>query len=110
VWLFVGLAVVTHVALTWLARVPWTYNYPVAVTEANYERLYTLGRSMMLWTRTEVVWMMALLGWQTVRVGMGQAHGLGSVLGLAPVAIMLITMFYYMALMIRAKAPRSSSA
>jgi hypothetical protein len=94
------LAVVAYVLLTLLARVPWIYNYPVALTEDNAQRLYTLGRNSMLWLRTEIVWMQVILGGQTIRVALGQAHGLG------PVAVLWLgviggTMIYYVTAMLR---------
>lgn len=106
--LFAILPLVMHVGLTILSRVPWTYNYPTKVTEENAARLYALGRGMMLWLRTEIVWLFALLGWQTIQVATGQATALGPPLIFPALGIIYGTVIYYLVLMYRARRQPST--
>lgn len=99
--LFLVIPAVTHIGLTVLSRFPWVYNYPVQVTQENYRRLYALGRGMMLWLRTEMVWLFVALGWQTIFVALGQASGLGSWLGVGPLAVIPGTVAYFAVRMYR---------
>ena len=99
--LFVIAPLVIHIVLTILARFPWIYNYPTKVTLENAERLYRLGAVAGRWLRTEMVWLFVILGWQTVRVALGQATGLpasGAFIGLG---IMYATVIYLKVLMFR---------
>lgn len=101
--LFVIVPLVSHIVLTILSRMPWSYNYPTKVTAANFERLYRLGRGMVLCLRTEVVWLFVVMGAQSLRVALGQAKGLGPVLGLAPLVVIYATLIYYLVRMYQAR-------
>lgn len=87
---------VVHVAFGLLARIPWTYNYPVPVTAGNYLRLYAAGRSLMLWLRTEMAWLFLVLGGQMARVGLGQAHTVGPALVFVPLGAVFATLIFFM--------------
>ena len=106
--LFIIVPLVIHIGLTILSRMPWSYNYPTKVTEENYERLYLAGRGMILWLRTETVWLFVVLGVQTVRVGLGQVKSLGPALAIVPLVVIYGTIIYYIVMMYRAR--RSSQA
>ncbi|MGE5531760.1 MAG: DUF1648 domain-containing protein [Bacteroidota bacterium] len=100
--LFVIAPLTIHVGLTVLSRLPWVYNYPVKVSEENVERLYTLGRRFMEWLRTEMVWMLVLVGWLTIRVALRQAEGVGLVPVLGPLVAIYGTGTYFVVAMVRA--------
>ena len=101
--LFVVVPVVIHIGLTVLSRMPWAYNYPAKVTEGNYVRLYALGRGLVLWLRTEIVWMFAVLGWQTMYVALGEASGLGPWLVWPALIVIYGTVTYFVVMMYRAR-------
>ncbi|MEI6501055.1 MAG: DUF1648 domain-containing protein [Armatimonadota bacterium] len=101
--LFVIVPLVLHIGMTILSRMPWSYNYPTKVTEENYKRLYRLGRGMMLWLRTETVWLFAVLGVQTVRVALGAVKTLGPGLVIVPLVVIYGTVIYYIVMMYRAR-------
>ena len=103
--LFIIVPLVMHIGLTILSRMPWVYNYPTKVTEENYERLYLAGRGMILWLRTEVVWLFVVLGVQTVRVALGEVKTLGPILAIAPLVVIYGTVIYYIVMMYRARRP-----
>lgn len=101
--LFIIVPLVIHIGLTILSRMPWVYNYPTKVTEENYERLYRLGRGMILWLRTETVWLFVVLGVQTVRVALGEVKTLGPSLALAPLVVIYGTIITFIVTMYRAR-------
>lgn len=103
--LFAIVPLVIHVGLTVLSRVPWLYNYPVKVTEENFERLYRQGRGLILWLRTEIVWLFAVLGWKTIQVATVQASGLGPRLVFPALGVIYGTVIYFIVLMYRARRP-----
>lgn len=63
-----------YVMLTILSLFPNIYNYPWPITEANARAQYTIGRSMMIWLKAEVVWLMTYVAWGTISVAMGRSH------------------------------------
>jgi uncharacterized membrane protein len=73
---FLGTAI--FAALIGLARFPWTFNYPWAITPENAQRQYLLARRFMLalGVLPPVIFLRLVLG--TVAVTLGEAIGLGS--------------------------------
>jgi uncharacterized membrane protein len=101
-----AVALVMHIGLGLLARLPHIYNYPGKVTPENAERLYPLGSSMMVWLKTEIVWLFTVLGWLTIRVALGQAHGLGPMMVYVALGVIYGTIGYFLVAMIRAAKAR----
>lgn len=60
-----------------LSRFPHLYNYLVTITETNAEKQYTMAITFMLTMANIMIWMFAYIMWQTVRVALGESHGLG---------------------------------
>ncbi len=77
-WLLVlpVVATVLFVVLTFLERVPHVYNYPVEVTATNAERVYALGRRLMLSVKTILVVAFGLIFHGSVEVALGRATAL----------------------------------
>lgn len=98
---FAIMPLVSHFGLGAIARVPWTYNYPAEVTAGNCERLYRLGRSMILWMRTETVWLFAVLEWQMIQVALQGARGANQVLVFAAVGAIWGTIICFIVPMYR---------
>lgn len=71
----VGLALTLF--LQSLARFPWAFNYPVAITPANAARNYRWGRLTLRWINALVVALFAFIQWQTIQTARGVANGLG---------------------------------
>jgi uncharacterized membrane protein len=93
--LFAGIALAVHLGLSLLRRIPHLYNYPFPITEANAERQYLLARLLVTALRTEVVGVFAYIEWQTIRVALGEAEGLGEAGVLAFVALIFATVAAY---------------
>lgn len=63
--------------LSFVARIPHHYNYPVAITAQNAERQYSLARRLIFALRAALVWMFLVLFLRTYQVAVGTAPGLG---------------------------------
>lgn len=71
------LTVFLYLLVTLLSRFPNTWNFPVNVTEENAERLYRVGRELIVWLKSMIIWFLTLAEWSMVRVSTGSATGLG---------------------------------
>lgn len=60
--------------LTLVNLYPHTWNYPVPITEENARVQYQLGRSLLVWMKAELIWLLALILWQQVQVAVGQGE------------------------------------
>ncbi len=92
------LAAGLHILMTVIQFFPNIYNYPVKVTEENAQRLYTVGRQMIIAVKLEMDLLFLYIFYKTVDVALGKATGLGGgflviVLGVTFGTIGL--MFYY---------------
>jgi uncharacterized membrane protein len=65
-----------YVVLSVLQRFPRLYNYPVRVTAHNAERLYRLGRQLLLSVKLILTCAFTFLFFSTVRVARGEASAL----------------------------------
>jgi len=97
------IGLVCYVGMTYLQRHPHLYNYPCRLTPENTERLYRLGRGLLAWLKTELVWLFAWLTTASVRVALGQANGLGT----WPIWVALVVIYgtaaIFLVAMLRAK-------
>ena len=69
--------VVLYALLTTLSFFPQGFNYPVAVTDQNRDRLQAIGVAVMGWLKAEITWVFAYIAWADIRVGLGVSSGLG---------------------------------
>ena len=65
------------VLMSVVPRFPYQFRPLGWVTERNKARQRRIALSMLAWLKAEVVWMLALIVWTTVRAAMGKAEGLG---------------------------------
>jgi len=70
-------AIAIYGLLTTVSFFPQRFNYPVAVTEQNRERLQAIAGAMMGWLKAEVTWIFAYIGGADIRVALGVSSGLG---------------------------------
>jgi uncharacterized membrane protein len=79
VWFLPAMTVVMYLVLTLVSLIPPRYyNYPWRITEENAPRQHRIVRRFLYVLKAELVWLFAYLTWQTIRVALGQADGLGS--------------------------------
>lgn len=69
-------ALALYALLTFVARIPHHYNYPVAITPQNAERQYALARRLIFALRAILVWLFLALFWLARQVAVGEASGL----------------------------------
>jgi hypothetical protein len=66
-WLLPAIAVGLYLLMTWVARHPDAFNFPVRVTPFNRPRLQALALSMIAWLKAELVCFFALIQWAVIR-------------------------------------------
>jgi uncharacterized membrane protein len=96
VWLLPAVTVVVYLLLTLVSLIPPRYyNYPWRITAENAPRQVRIVRRLLCVLKAELVWLFAYLTWQTIRVALGQASGLGD--AFLPVTLVVVfgTVLYY---------------
>lgn len=63
--------------ITFLTRMPYIFNYPVAITEENAERQYRNAARMMRYMKFIVVFTFLIIQFRTIETAEGIAEGLG---------------------------------
>jgi len=94
-----------YLLFTLVSRFPSAFNYPVKVTEFNRERLQQLAVEVLALMKAEILVLFALMDFAWVHAIRNPGHGLGSLTVGIFVAVILATVFGYMAAMIRASKP-----
>ena len=105
-WVLVFLCVVAammYVHMSVAHRFPYQFRPWGWVTERNEARQYRIALSMLAWLKAEVVWMLALIVWATVRVALGKAEGLGVLFTPGVIAVVGTTVAVHLVLSYRAR-------
>ncbi len=63
--------------LTALSFFPRAFNYPVAVTDENRERLQATAVSLLGWIKVEITLLFLYIAWTDIQVGRNVSGGLG---------------------------------
>lgn len=87
------LAIVLYLGLTFLARFPQTFNYPVKITELNRSAVERLGVGLVGWLKTVLMWLFAWLTIAVTQVSTGRASALSpafTLIALGAVAVTII--------------------
>jgi uncharacterized membrane protein len=74
IWLMPAVAAIIFAVLTAVSRYPHTFNYPVPITSENARRQYLLGRSLLVWLKAEICWLLAFVVRQQILVALGNAQ------------------------------------
>jgi uncharacterized protein DUF1648 len=64
--LFPAIATVLYLLMSWVARHPSSFNFPVRVTPRNRPQLETLALSMIAWIKAEVIGIFAWVQWSGI--------------------------------------------
>lgn len=75
-----GILLVMLLSFGVLARYPWIFNYPVAITQENAARQYQRGRLILTVTNAVLAVVFVTIQWQTIQVARGAATHLGGML------------------------------
>jgi uncharacterized membrane protein len=65
--LFPAIGAALYLLMTWVARHPAAFNFPVRVTPRNRQRLESLALAMIAWLKTEVLCVFAWVEWGAIR-------------------------------------------
>ena len=71
------IATLLYGLLTAVSFFPRTFNFPVAVTDENRDRLERTGIALLGWLKAELTWVLAYISWTSIRVGLEVSTGLG---------------------------------
>lgn len=96
-----------YLLITWVARYPSVFNFPVRVTPVNRPRLEALALDMIAWLKAELVWLFA--GLESFALHAARHPGAGIPVALMPIALVCIfaVIAWYVAAMFRASPARS---
>jgi uncharacterized membrane protein len=95
--------------LTMIARFPSMFNYPVAVTEANRDRLQSLTIDLLAWMRTEIVCTFAMAQWMSSHLARHPEQATFSFIFFAPVGVILATVACFIVAMQKAGRMQTAS-
>jgi hypothetical protein len=88
-WFLPTVSVVLYLLMTWVARHPAAFNYPVRVTPFNRQRLETLALSMIAWLKAELFAFFAFIQWTILRTARNPGRSHSSV----PMPVLLTLVF-----------------
>lgn len=97
------IALALYALLSFVARIPHHYNYPVAITPQNAERQYFLARRLIFALRAVLVWIFLVLFWKVRRVAIGEATGLGPLFFFLAVGLVGACVAWYLVAAIRSR-------
>lgn len=71
--LFPAIAAILYLLMSWVARHPASFNFPVRATPRNRKQLEAIALSMIAWIKAEVVGILAWVEWSSIRAA-GDPH------------------------------------
>lgn len=94
-WAPIG-ATLMYIGMTAVARWPWLFNYPFAITVGNAPQQYRMAREMLGITKCLALFILLWVTWVAVRAALGLATGVGSTFIMFCLgAIVLNTVVYF---------------
>ena len=96
IWIVPAVAAIIFAVLTAVSRYPHTFNYPVPITSENARRQYLLGRSLLVWLKAEICWLLAFVVRQQILVALGNAQRFSIELLLGLVVLIFSTVGVYL--------------
>lgn len=91
-----AVAAIMFAVLTAVSRYPHTFNYPVPITSENARRQYLLGRSLLVWLKAEICWLLAFVVRQQILVALGNAQRFSVELVLGIIVLIFATVGVYL--------------
>ncbi len=96
VWIGPAIALACYILMTFVAKNPSNWNYPVPINPENADIQAQIGLDMLMWMKAEMMVLMGFIEWQLIRVALGKAE-LFNVAGIFTLVILLIvTSCYYL--------------
>jgi uncharacterized membrane protein len=97
-WLLPGINAALFLLLATVARYSRSYNVPWRVPEESRTRQFRLARTLVVGMQVYVAGVLTYITWQTVRVALGEAGGLGGGFVVAAVLVPLGMIAVYVTL------------
>jgi hypothetical protein len=101
-WLLPAIATTLYLLMTWVARHPAAFNYPVRVTPLNRQRLQDLALGMIAWLKAELLSSFALMQWTIVRAARHPDRAISPVPMPLLLAAVFLTVGIHLAAILRA--------
>jgi len=95
-WLFPLLCLAIDVGFLLLSRYPQAFNYPYPITEQNAPRQYQVARLLLVWLKTEIIWLFAFVDWEVVQATSGNITQLNMQWFLAMLLLIFGTVGFYL--------------
>ena len=106
-WLFPAIASALYLLITWVARHPDAFNFPVRVTPLNRARLQAIALSMIAWLKAELLSFFAFIQAGLIRAARSPGRGFSAVPMPAFLALVFLTMAIHIVAIFRAARARS---
>ncbi len=91
-----------YLLMSWVARYPSAFNFPVRVTPRNRQRLEGLALGMIAWLKAEVVSLFAWIQWTAIRAARHPGKGFSPLFMPILLVAVFATIIAHVAAMIRA--------
>ncbi|WP_199246438.1 DUF1648 domain-containing protein [[Phormidium] sp. ETS-05] len=96
IWIGTAIAIACYILMTFIAKSPDNWNYPVPLNPANADIQYKIGMDMLIWMKAEMMVMLAFIEWQVIRVAVGKAETVNVIGVFAILAVLIATSVYYL--------------
>jgi uncharacterized membrane protein len=97
-----AISAVLYLLMTWVARHPASFNFPVRATPRNRQRLEALALSMIAWLKAEVVCIFAWVEWSAIQAARHPEQRISPLLMPLLVALVFATVIGHVAAIFRA--------
>ncbi len=94
-WILPLSSVFSYFLLKIVSRYPHTFNYPVTITTENAPTQYRLALGMMIWLRTEMIWLFALVQWQIILAAISPNYPVSPLWIILPMLVIFGTIAIY---------------
>lgn len=105
-WLLPAIASVLYLLMTWVARHPAAFNFPVRVTPFNRGRLEAIAVSMTVWLKAELIGFFAFIQWTLLRAAHSPGRGIPAVYMPWFLVLVFLTVGLHFAAILRAGRAR----
>lgn len=96
IWFFPAIATVMYLAMTITSFFPHTFNYPVQITQENAIQQYQIALKLIIWLKTELLWLFVFIEWQIIQVALEESQELNILVLLTMMLIIFVTVGFYL--------------
>ncbi len=99
IWLLPTVGLFLYLGLTFLAKAPFAFNYPVKVTDENAKRLYSLGARTIRILKVVAILSFAFVNYKTISIALNYSTEIGKFylpVFITVILVLIVTMIYKM--------------